>query len=126
MLPPKQNLDPVQQELLALYRQLDERQSQSLLDFARFLAQQNAESTPGEETVETQPLGIPRPEQETVVAAIRRLSQNYPMLNRDTLLHETSSLMTAHVMHGRSAFEVIDQLEALFEGAYKNHSGEED
>jgi len=123
LLPPKQTNDPVQRELLALFRKLDERKSQTLLEFARFLAQQGASP---EQSVEAEPLGIPRPQNESVVGAIRRLSENYPMLNRDTLVHDTSSLMTAHVMHGRSAFEVIEQLEELFERAYRTHRSNED
>lgn len=62
---------------------------------------------------------IPRPEEESVVAAIKRLSESYHMLERSALLTETSSLMTAHVMHGRTADEVIDDLEALFQRHYE-------
>jgi len=126
LLPPKQTFDPPERELLALLRELGDSQKRSLLDFGRFLAQQA--ETPGQsgEQVPAKPLGLPRPEDEKVVAAIRRLAQNYPMLNRDTLLHETSSLMTAHVMHGRDAVEVIDQLEKLFHGAYQAHCNKGD
>ena len=38
----------------------------------------------------------------------------YPMLNRDELLHDTSELMTAHVLQGRAADTVIDELEVVF------------
>lgn len=119
MLPPKQTLDPPERELLALLRELGDSQKRSLLDFGRFLAQQTETPDQACKQVPAKPLGLSRPEGEKVVAAIRRLAQNYPMLNRDTLLHETSSLMTAHVMHGRDAVEVIDKLEELFHGAYQ-------
>lgn len=122
MLPPKQILDPFERELLDLMRELGDSQKRSLLDFGRFLAQQEGTPDQGRETLPAKPLGLPRPENEKVVAAIRRLAQNYPMLNRDALLHETSSLMTAHVMHGKDAVEVIDRLEELFHGAYQAHS----
>ena len=46
-----------------------------------------------------------------MIAAIRRLSQTFHMLNKDELLHETSALMTAHVMHGKPAGQVIDELD---------------
>lgn len=40
------------------------------------------------------------------------------MLNKDKLLHETTSLVTEHMMKGRDANEVIDELEAVFERHY--------
>jgi hypothetical protein len=39
---------------------------------------------------------------------------------------ETSSLMTAHIMRGRPAPDVIDDLEALFERYYRDHSSSKD
>ena len=54
-----------------------------------------------------------------MVAAIRRLSASYYMLDRRFLLHEASGLMAAHVMQGRSAESVIDELETLFAETYK-------
>lgn len=126
MLPPKQTTNPKQRELLALFRQLDDRRKDSLLDYARYLARSDEAGKPREEPAVAEPLGLPRPENETVVAAIRRLSRNYPMLNSDTLLHQASALMTAHVLHGRSALDVIDELEELFAGAYRAHSGGND
>jgi hypothetical protein len=40
------------------------------------------------------------------------------MLNRDDLLHETAELMTAHVLQGRPAEVVIDELELVFRRRY--------
>jgi hypothetical protein len=60
------------------------------------------------------PENIPRPEQENVVKAIKRLTATYPMVPRERLLNETSSLMTAHVIHGKAATVVIDELEVMF------------
>jgi len=36
------------------------------------------------------------------------------MLNKDTMLHETSGLVAQHLIQGRAAREVIDELEAIF------------
>ncbi|MBL4762607.1 MAG: hypothetical protein JKY93_07915, partial [Gammaproteobacteria bacterium] len=55
---------------------------------------------------------------ETVIAAVKRLSNNYFMLDKDVLLHKTSALMTAHMLQGRESEAVIADLEALFEGEY--------
>jgi hypothetical protein len=127
VLPPKQATSPAQRELLALFKQLNAQGRESLLDYARFLAQQKGGQSEADSPAPAlEPLGLPRPEEETVVAAIRRLSQNYPMLNKDELLHQASALMSAHVLQGRSAKEVIDELEQLFMEAYGNHAGGED
>jgi len=126
MLPPKKTVSPQQRELVGLFTALNESDRGSLLAFAQFLSQRSGVSSGAEQSLEplsvTTPLSIPRPDNETVVAAIRRLSQTYPMLNKDELLHESSSLMTAHIMRGRAANEVIDDLEDLFSKAYKQYS----
>ena len=60
---------------------------------------------------------------ESVVAAIRRLSTSYPMLDRRRLLNVTSSRMTQHTLHGRPAPEVIDELEQVFAAEYAALAG---
>ena len=65
-----------------------------------------------------EPERIPRPKEESVVGAIKRLSHSYFMLDRSAMLNDTSSLMGAHVLQGRPASEVIDELEALFARHY--------
>lgn len=67
-----------------------------------------------------EPTPQPRPERESVIAAIRRLTLTYPMLDRGPMLHQTAALMSAHVLHGRSAAAVIDELEALFLRQYQD------
>ena len=98
--------------LAQLYRGLDAQAQQSLSDYARFLeitARANQPAPPSE------PLTIPRPDKESVVGALKRLRQTYPMLDAGrTLLDQASSLMTQHLVHGRNAIEVIDELEDLF------------
>ncbi|RMG56563.1 MAG: Crp/Fnr family transcriptional regulator [Gammaproteobacteria bacterium] len=110
---------PLEQRLLKLFRKLDEEGQGTLLAFAEFLAsRKDGEDAPAREPV-SEPLDIPRPKEESVPAAIRRLAQTYPMINRDSLFHQTSALMAQHVMQGRPAEEVIDELEALFAEAWR-------
>jgi hypothetical protein len=119
MLPPKIQLPPDQQRLLTLFRALPAAGRETLLSFAEFLAQREAahHAPAGADVVE--PVDIPRPASESVVAAIRRLSSTFPMLDRDALLHETADLMSAHVIQGRSAADVIDELEVIFRRHYE-------
>lgn len=113
--------DRQSQRLLALFRALDEAGRRSLLDFAEFLSQRAgdaAEDGATEAGAVPPPRDIPRPAEESVVRAIRRLAETYPMLDRGAMLNETSALMAQHVMQGRPAAEVIDELEALFRRHY--------
>ena len=96
---------------------LPEEQQRTLLQFAEFLLAQLPEAEADAPLPE--PKDIPRPEQESVIKAMRRLSETYFMLERGPLLNETSTLMAQHVMHGRSAVEVIDELEAVFSRQYE-------
>ena len=64
---------------------------------------------------------IPRPEQERVVDAIKRLAETYPMLDKKKLLNQTSGLVAEHVMGGKPARQVIDAMEAAFRLAYEQY-----
>ena len=122
MLPPKGPGSADQQRLLNLYRQLTKAGRRSLLDYAAFLQQREQAADEAMQVVSSppsRPVDVPRPAAETVVAAIRRLSQTFPMVNKDEILHEASALMTAHVMQGKAAAEVIDELEAVFRRHYE-------
>ena len=120
MLPPKLNLPADQRKLLKIYSELDEQGRQSLKDFGEFLLQrQGSDVGPPEKNLP--PKQIPRPEDESVVSAIKRLSESYFMLDKSLLFSDTSSLMTSHIMQGRPAGEVIDELEALFERTYQEY-----
>jgi hypothetical protein len=123
MFAPANVLSAEQRRLIQLYAGLAEADRQSLLAFAEFLAQRGTGAAADEAPASSpqDPLAIPRPQEESVVGAIKRLSKSYFMLDRSTLLNETSSLMTAHVIHGRPAAQVIDDLEALFERRYRDH-----
>lgn len=108
-----------ERRLLKLFRALPETRKQGLLDYADFLLTQGQ---PEQAAPSPIPLEIPRPAQESVVKAIKRLRETYPMLDRAKILHETSALMTQHLLHGRLAPDVIDELEALFRRHYQEHS----
>lgn len=100
-----------------IYDALSAEAQKSLMDYAEFLYSRDV--TP--ETPAQHKLDIPRPDHESVVAAIKRLNQTYPMIERKLVFHDASSLMTSHVLQGRSAVEVIDELEALFDRHYQEY-----
>ena len=118
MLAPKMNLPAEQRRLLKLYASLSAQDKESLIAFAEFL---ESRTTGSEEPVLHEPKTIPRPEQESVVGAIKRLSESYFMLEKSELFTKTSSLMTAHLIQGRSAPDVIDELETLFVSHYEQY-----
>jgi len=103
-----------EQRLREIFGELPEAQARALLEYAEFLAARY--SGPKEITA---PLDIPRPQKESVVKAIKRLGATYPMVDRAKMLNETSVLMTQHVVSGRDAVEVIDELEMLFRRHYE-------
>ncbi len=124
MFPVQQKNRPNPQKRLAeLFASLPEAEQKSLLDFAEFLAER---AGPVASPHPQEPLDIPRPEEESVVAAMKRLRETYPMIDTSKLLHEASSLMGEHMMQGRPAPEVIDDLEQLFERYYEKHKGSDE
>jgi len=123
LLARKINLPSDQRSLIRLYTRLNEEQRATLLAFAEFLASgKGAGADVDEKPAWPEPKLLPRPEQESVIGAIKRLSESYFMLDRSELLTETSSLMSAHIMKGREAAAVIDDLETLFAANYAQHS----
>ena len=70
------------------------------------------------------PEAIARPEGEKVVAAVKRLSKTYYMLDKKQMLGATSDLVTQHLLQGRDAVDVIDELESLFAQHYRKLKGE--
>lgn len=127
-----------EQSLLDIYRQLTEHDAHSLLRFAEFLAGyevtaakivdegEAASGQKAEPTVATddaadsipQPENIERPDKEKVVDALKRLSATYPMLDKKYLLDKASELVAQHIMFGKPAPQVIDEIEAIFSTAY--------
>jgi len=108
-----------EKRLLAAARELGESERETLIGFAEYLGQRGEQ----EERPTPEPVDIPRPEKETVVKAIRRLSATYPMLEKAKMLDETSSLMAEHTLQGREADSVIDELETIFYRHYERHVG---
>ncbi|MBX3651817.1 MAG: hypothetical protein KF771_10650 [Burkholderiales bacterium] len=94
--------------LLDIYRALDARRQDELLEFARALAAPAADPRPE-----------PRPAGESVALAIRRLRRSYPMLDRRRLMGPASALLAQHALQGRDAAGVIDELELVFEHHYR-------
>jgi hypothetical protein len=97
---------------------LPEEELRTLLQFSEFLLAQVPDAEAADAPL-PEPKPLPRPAEESVIRAMRRLSETYFMLDRGPLLNETSALMAQHVMQGRKAAEVIDDLEAAFLAQYQ-------
>jgi len=110
-----------QREIIARLQEiagaLSREDGQTLLAFAEFLAAR-ADERPTPVPL-TPPAPGPGPEGESVVAAMKRLSAQYPMLDKAKLLDAASRLMGEHVLRGRKAPEVIVDLEKLFDSHYQ-------
>ena len=123
-----------EQQLLDLFNNLSEQDAQSLLRFAQFLAGQESVTTSVPVTVAAEdetitpvipePEKIPRPAEERVVDALKRLSATYPMLDKKKLLDKASELVAQHVMFGKPAKQVIDEVESIFAAAYEKFVAE--
>lgn len=121
----------MEKRLLEIARQLPAAQAEALLEFAEFLLARHGavdRTVPevekgGVASVDPTPLDIPRPADESVVRAIKRLRATYHMLDVRKLLNQTSDLMTAHVVKGRDKVEVIEELEILFRTHYEEFTG---
>lgn len=103
-----------QTRLVEILVTLPDEHAVMLLEYAEFLYTRH-----GIDLEIGEPEQIARPEKETVVKAIKRLSATYPMLNRDKLLNETSAFMMRHLLQGESAEKVIDDLEEMFRTHYE-------
>jgi len=121
-LPPSKNIPADQRRLLELYSDLPEQERETLVSFAEFLRQRAAQNDLEQGSSPAnipEPLAIERPDGESVVGAMKRLSKSYFMLDRSLVLDQATTLMTAHIIHGRPAKSVIEELEALFELRYR-------
>ena len=141
-----------EQRLLEILRSLPEAEAGSLLDYAEFLltrAPQNqllqalssAAAISGQNTsaasvsvstitteveveINIEPVDIPRPEKESIIGAVKRLSETYHMLSKDKMLHETADLVGQSLMGTRDTAEVIDDLEVVFQRNYEKQFGQ--
>ncbi len=113
-----------ERQLVKRYRALEPAGRDILLAFGEFLAARGAGHRQ-EAPAPLEPVQIPRPQEESVVGAIKRLSRKFCMLDRSAMLNDTSALMGAHVLQGRPAGEVIDALENLFARHYGEYRAEQ-
>lgn len=102
---------------MGIFDQLDDADRSTVLAFAAFLQQRSNTPVPPKEVPPIKL--IPRPEHESVVGGIKRLTQSYFMIDKDALMDETSLLMTQHVLKGRPAADVINDLEQMFAHHYQ-------
>lgn len=127
-------MTPFDEKLIQYFSVLSDRHKELVLEFMEFLGSKYPNTSQFESPVEVknepekiiepafiEPVLIARPESESVIAAIKRLSQSYPMLNKEKLFDKTSTLMTAHIMQGRDVVEVIDEIELVFKDQYEDH-----
>ncbi|UCE77329.1 MAG: Crp/Fnr family transcriptional regulator [Gammaproteobacteria bacterium] len=112
--------------ILSVLQQLSAADKAAVHSFAEFLAQRAGRETQTQPqraapvpVAVPSPEAIPRPDNEKVVAAVKRLSKTYFMLDKTKMLGVTSDLVTQHIVQGRDAADVIDELERLFEAHYR-------
>ncbi len=119
-----------ERKLLSLFKSLETADKQTLLKFAAYLVDTanqtnfndaSANQQAATESVPSDPLPIERPQKESVIKAIKRLNKTYPMIDKSLLLDTISGLMTDHMLKGRDAVSVIDELEVIFKEAYEVH-----
>ncbi len=120
-MPPQANKK--ERKLIKLFKSLDASNQEAFIAFGEFLqTRANSEMTNNhnEVTIVSEPVDIPRPEEESVIKAIKRLSATYPMVDKENILHPISDLMTSHMISGRAAPEVIDDLQDVFSNEYES------
>lgn len=100
--------------LMTMFERLDPGRRATLSAFAEFLHAQLPPAAPI-----AAPRPISRPDEESVVAAIRRLRETYPAVDTKQLFDDVADCMSGHLLRGRPAAEVIDELETLFGNAHK-------
>ena len=108
-------------KIISILKSLSAIDQASVVSYAEFLQNRaaTAKSLPAKAADIPEPELGPRPQDEKVVAAIKRLSKAYFMLDKSKMLGVTSDLLTQHVVQGREATDVIDELEQLFADHYR-------
>ena len=119
-----------EKQLIRYYSSLNISDKETLLAFAEFLSSRDLNESFDDKDNNNKninndvnhiiPLQIERPKNETVIKAIKRLTVTYPMVEKEKLLHSISDLITAHMMQGKKAEIVIDELEGLFFNEYES------
>jgi len=108
-----------ERELLEKFRALGGTDRRTVLDLVDFLASRAAAAAPHRPAT----VPLPRPAEESVAGAIRRLARSWPVADAEALLHRASNLMSEHVVGGRAAAEIIDELERVFAAHYAADEG---
>ena len=106
-------------EIKLLLARLDEDHQQAIVDYATFLVQRYKTDNSGARDLK--PESIERPRQESVIAAIKRLKKTYYMLDTDPILNQISAIMGQHILKGREASDVIDELQSIFQAQYEQY-----
>ncbi len=112
-----------ERQLVKIFKSLDSANKDALIAFAEFLqirSMPDSSELQNKQLLSTEPLDIPRPEKESVIKAIKRLSDTYPMVDKENILHPITDLMTAHMLQGKKANEVINELQEIFFKEYES------
>lgn len=104
-----------EKQLLEFFTSLGDDDQTAVVNFAGYLHEKN----PQKKAVAEKPLEIKRPDEESVIGAIKRLKMTYPMIESMSVFNKTSELLSAHMLQGRDKKTVIDDIEALFKEAYE-------
>jgi hypothetical protein len=113
---------PTERQLLEIFRSLGPVDRATLQAFAEFLRQRvpsGTDATPAVSAEIPEPIAIARPDEESVVAGLKRLSRTYPMLSKTEMLNATSELVARHILSGTDSARVIDRLEDIFREHYR-------
>ena len=106
--------------LEAIFSQLDCTAQQNVLRFAEFLLEkQRTDEIDSVVHSFSLPLSIEPVAGESVVAALRRLTHSYNMLDSRALLARAVDIMNGFVLQGRDRVIVIRELETLFQREYE-------
>lgn len=118
-----------EKQLVTCFTSLNSNDKETLLAFAEFLSNRDSfnnvdnnkqiRNQESDQMISLDPKQIDRPETESVINAIKRLTATYPMVEKENLLHTISDLMTTHMMQGKKAEKVIDELESLYFNEYE-------
>ena len=112
-----------ERQLVKIFKSLDSANKDALIAFAEFLqirSMPDSSELQNKQLLSTEPLDIPRPEKESVIKAIKRLSDTYPMVDKENILHPITDLMTAHMLQGKKANDVINELQEIFFKEYES------
>jgi hypothetical protein len=111
-----------EKQLLEFFRSLDEDDQKAVINFAGYLYEKN----PKEKKATREVVNVARPQDESVIGAIKRLKKTYPMVESMNVLNKVSELLSAHMLQGRDKISVIDELELLFRETYESQKSKSD